>query len=67
MITYNRKIITDPLVLRYSDDGYEWIVNAETGEILAEGHKICAEDVLYALGYRFECQNVDDELDEIEF
>lgn len=67
MVTYVRKVVTDPLVLRYDESGYEWVVNKVTGEILAEGRKLCAEDVLYGLGYRFDCQNVDDDEDEIEF
>ena len=40
---------------------YEWLVNAETGEVLAEGHQLSAEDVLFALGYRFEIEEVDEE------
>jgi hypothetical protein len=34
-------------------DDYEWLINDDTGEILAEGHKLTAEDVLWGLGYRF--------------
>lgn len=49
----------DNLILRVSED-YEWIVDKNTGEILAEGHKLTAEDVLFALGYRFEIEEVDE-------
>ena len=34
-------------------DDYEWLIDNDTGEVLAEGHKLSAEDVLWALGYRF--------------
>ena len=40
------------LKVSVSDD-YEWLINDDTGEILAEGHKLTAEDVLWGLGYRF--------------
>lgn len=36
-----------------ANDDYEWLIDEDTNEILAEGHKLAAEDVLYALGYRF--------------
>lgn len=39
--------------LEVSDD-YEWIINTDTDEVIAEGHKLSAEDVLFALGYRFD-------------
>lgn len=35
------------------DDNYEWLIDNDTGEVLAEGHKLSTEDVLWALGYRF--------------
>lgn len=47
------------LILRVSED-YEWIVDKNTGKIIAEGHKLTAEDVLFALGYRFEIEEVDE-------
>lgn len=36
------------------EDDYETILNKDTGEVICEGHKLAAEDVLFALGYRFE-------------
>ena len=39
---------------------YEQIINQDTNEILAEGHLLSAEDVLFALGYRFEIEEVDE-------
>ena len=36
-----------------ADDSYEWLINEDTGEVIAEAHRLAAEDVLYALGYRF--------------
>lgn len=40
--------------LRVSMNGdYEWLIDNDTEEILAEGHRLSAEDVLWALGYRF--------------
>lgn len=35
------------------DDDYEWLIDRDTDEVLAEGHKLSAEDVLWALGYKF--------------
>lgn len=35
------------------NDDYEWLINEDTNEILAEGQKLSAEDVLWALGYKF--------------
>lgn len=49
----------DNIILRVSED-YEWIINKYTGEVIAEGHKLTAEEVLFALGYRFEIEEVDD-------
>lgn len=37
---------------------YEWLIDADTGEILCEGHKLSAADVLFALGYNFEVNDV---------
>ena len=34
-------------------DDYEWLINNDTGEILVEGRKLTAEDVLWGLGYKF--------------
>ena len=34
-------------------DDYEWLINEDTGEVIAEGSKLSAEDVLWGLGYRF--------------
>lgn len=50
----------DNIILRVAED-YEWIVEKNTGRVIAEGHKLTAEDVLFALGYRFEIEEVDDE------
>ena len=36
-----------------ANDDYEWLINNDTGEVLAEAHRLTAEDVLWALGYRF--------------
>lgn len=36
-----------------ADDSYEWLINEDTNEVIAEGQKIATEDVLYALGYRY--------------
>lgn len=35
-------------------DNYEWIINADTNEVITEGHRLSAEDILFALGYRFD-------------
>ncbi len=45
----------DNIVLVVSED-YEWIVDMNTGEILAEEHKLTAKDVLFGLGYRFKIE-----------
>ena len=34
-------------------DDYEWLIDNDTGEVLVEAHRLTAEDVLWALGYRF--------------
>ena len=40
--------------LKVSYDGQtEWLINEDTNEILVEGSPLKAEDVLWALGYRF--------------
>ena len=36
------------------EDDYETLINSDTGEIICEGHKLSAEDVLFGLSYRFE-------------
>lgn len=36
-----------------ADDDYEWLINEDTGEIIAEAPRLRVEDVLYGLGYRF--------------
>ena len=36
-----------------ANDDYEWLINEDTNEIIAEGHKLTAEDVLWALRYKF--------------
>ena len=35
------------------NDDYEQLINEDTNEVLAESHKLSAEDVLWALGYKF--------------
>lgn len=40
------------LKVSYNED-YEWLINDDTGEVIAEGEKLAAEDILFALGYRF--------------
>ena len=35
------------------NDNYEWLINDDTDEVLVEGDHLSAEDVLWALGYRF--------------
>jgi hypothetical protein len=45
------------ILLKVWED-YEQIINQDTNEILAEGHSLSAEDVLFALGYRFEIEEV---------
>ena len=40
--------------LKVSYDGQtEWLINEDTNEVIAEGNPLNAEDVLWALGYRF--------------
>ena len=34
------------------NDDYEWLINEDTNEVIAEGPKISTEDVVWALGYR---------------
>lgn len=42
------------VMLRVSaKDDYEWLIDRDTGKVLAEAHKLDAEDVLWALGYKF--------------
>lgn len=47
--------------LRVSLD-WEQLVN-DKGEVIAEGHHLSAEDVLFALGYRFEIEGIDEDED----
>ena len=35
------------------NDDYEWLIDEDTNEVIPEAHKLSAEDVLYALGYKF--------------
>jgi hypothetical protein len=35
------------------NDDYEWLIDEDTNEVIAEAEKLRAEDVLWALGYRF--------------
>lgn len=37
---------------------YEWLIDADTNEVLCEGYKLNAEDVLFALNYNFEINDV---------
>ena len=41
------------LIKAESTTDYEWLINEDTDEVLAEGPILRAEDVLWALGYRF--------------
>lgn len=36
-----------------ANDDYEWLIDNDTNEVLAEAPQLSAEDVLWALGYRF--------------
>ena len=47
------------------NDDYEWLINEDTEEVIAEAQKLTAEDVLWALGYRFSIE-VDPEEDYIK-
>ena len=33
-----------------ADDSYEWLINEDTDEVIAEGQKLAAEDVLHEHG-----------------
>ena len=35
------------------DDDYEWLIDEDTGEVVAEGQQLRVEDVLWGLGYKF--------------
>ena len=35
------------------DEKTEWLIDEDTNEVIAEGNPLKAEDVLWALGYRF--------------
>lgn len=47
------------IILRVSDH-YEAIIDEDTGKTIIKGKKLDVEDVLFALGYRFEIEEVDD-------
>ena len=34
-------------------DDYEWLINDDTGEVIAEAPQLRAEDILWGLGYKF--------------
>lgn len=36
-----------------ANDDYEWLINDDTGEVLAEGQRLRVEDVLWGLDYKF--------------
>lgn len=36
-----------------ANDDYEWLIDEDTGEVLAAAQKLSAEDVLWGLGYKF--------------
>ncbi len=36
-----------------ANDDYEWLINDDTGQVIAEAQKLTVEDVLFGLGYRF--------------
>ena len=36
-----------------ANDDYEWLIDADTEEVLAEGQMLRVEDVLWGLGYKF--------------
>lgn len=40
------------------DGEWERIIG-DDGQVILEGHRLTAEDVLFALGYRFEIEEVD--------
>lgn len=40
-------------------DEWEWLLDKKNHKVLASGHKLDAEDVLFALGYRFDIEEVD--------
>lgn len=37
-------------------DDFEQLINKDTGEVLASGYRLRAEDVLFALGCRFDIE-----------
>lgn len=41
--------------------GDDWEELWKDGECILSGHKLDAEDVLYALGYRFEIEEIESE------
>lgn len=36
-----------------ANDDYEWLIDEDTGEVLAAAQKLSVEDVLWGLGYKF--------------
>lgn len=36
-----------------ADDSHEWLIDEDTNEVLVDAPQLRAEDVLWALGYRF--------------
>lgn len=46
------------LVIQIGDE-WEWLLDKKNHKVLASGHKLDAEDVLFALGYRFDIEEVD--------
>lgn len=41
-------------------DDFEQLINKDTGEVLVSGHRLRAEDILFALGYRFDIEYRED-------
>ena len=35
------------------NDDYEWLIDEDTNEVIAEAEQLRVEDVLWALGYHF--------------
>ena len=47
----------DTYKIRKIDDDWEQLVNPQ-GEVIAESHHLDAEDVLWGLGLKYECEEV---------
>ena len=43
-------------------DYWEQLVD-DSGEVIAEGHKLDVEDVLWALGIKYTCEEIENEAD----